>query len=136
MQYIQKILTSLLILSSLCSPGFADIQNTGFERRELDVQASGATAKEALQHCEEAALEQIVFTLVQTEAEKKNYAAIRSELLAQRDKYVTRIKILGKGTDATGGRFYKVKFEIQVKALQEFLTQKKVILSSQGSWQH
>lgn len=131
MRALTQSLTCLMAMACLSLPSWADIKPTDFDHREIEVQASGSTATEAMQHCEEAAIEAIVKTLVQTDAERQKYAAIRSELLDQRQKFVKRLKILGKGTDASGGRFYKVIFEVQAKEIQDFLTLNKVIRSTQ-----
>lgn len=125
-----KFLLTGLLLGSLLQPAYADIQ-TQYDQREIDVEASGASAKEALVHCEEAALASFVQILVQTEAEKQKYKAVRAELMEHRDQYVKRLKILGKGTNPDGGRFYKIRFQVQVKALRDFLIAKGVILSTQ-----
>ncbi len=125
-----SVLLALLGSPTALNPAQADVQNVNYGQREIEMSAEGLTAEEALVNCEQAAIESAIKPLVQTEEEQRKYQAIRQRLLADRALYLQRLKIVGKGTTASGGRFYKVVFKVEVGRLHEQLVKAGVILSA------
>ncbi|MBF2054983.1 MAG: hypothetical protein IGS03_16165 [Candidatus Sericytochromatia bacterium] len=113
------------------APAMADVKNLNYGVRELEVTAEGADANAALQNCEIMALEQALQELIQTPAEKEKYQARRAGLVARRAEFVKRLQIVGKGTTADGGRFYRIRFAVDLAKLRAELVSAGVILSQQ-----
>jgi len=134
-----KVLSRLLLatlLQTLLSQGLiggalADVKNIDYGVREFEVTAEGPDANQALVNCEIEALEQALKSLIQTEAEAAKYQQIREQLLSQRSQFVERLNIIGKGTTASGGRFYRIRFKVNLAALRSQLVSAGVILSHQ-----
>lgn len=127
---LQTVLTLALTQACLGLPVWADVQNLEYNQRELEITGEGATAEEALANSEMAALETVVLTLVQTEQEKERYTKIYARLMAERGKYLKRLKIIGKGTTEAGRRFYQIRFAVDVGLLREDLVKAGVIVSN------
>lgn len=125
-----SVLIALLSAPAAFHAANADVQNVNYGQREIEISAEGLTAEEALVNCEQAAIESALKPLVQTDEEQRKYQAIRQRLLADRAMYLQRLKIVGKGTTASGGRFYKVVFKVEVGRLHEQLVKAGVILSA------
>lgn len=129
---ILPVLTSALFAFSLLltEPAWADVQNLDYTTRELETVGTGANADAALADSGLKAFEEVLATLVQTEAEKQALAKIHPKLLAASDKYLKRLKILGKGTLENGGRYYKVRYQVLVQKLRTDLEQAGVIATT------
>lgn len=126
------VLLALLLMPVIPAPPVAaDVQNLNYGVRELEVTAEGPDANAALQNCEISALEQALQELIQTAAEKDKYQARRDSLLARRAEFVKRLQIVGKGTTADGGRFYRIRFAVDLGKLRAELVAAGVILSQQ-----
>ncbi|MGV3524114.1 MAG: hypothetical protein ACO1RX_07815 [Candidatus Sericytochromatia bacterium] len=110
----------------------ADVQNVDYNQRELEIQAEGNNAEAALSACEIQALEEVIQGLVHTEEERGKYARLREQLIQNRARYLKRLQILGKGTTEQGGRYYRIRFQVQVGDLRKDLQQAGVILSAQA----
>lgn len=117
---------------SLTAVSTADVQNIDYNQRELEIQAEGVNAEAALSACEIKALEEVIQSLVHTEEERSKYARLREQLLTDRTRYLKRLQILGKGTTEQGGRYYRIRFQVQVADLRKDLQQAGVILSAQA----
>lgn len=127
----KSLIAGFCLLTGLAaSPSFADVKNIDYGQKEVEITAEGKTADEAMANCELSAIEDAVKSLVQTDEEQRKYAELRSRLLADRAKYVKRLKIVGKGTTDGGGRFYTIRFQVQVGALRDQLVAAGVILSA------
>ncbi|MEZ0370417.1 MAG: hypothetical protein ACAI44_15105 [Candidatus Sericytochromatia bacterium] len=114
----------------MARPALAEVQNMDYNQREIEITAEGKTADEALSNCEQAALEEAVKALVQTDDEQAKYQKLRAQLLGARAQYLKRLKIVGKGTTDSGGRFYTILFRVEVGQLRDTLVKAGVILSS------
>lgn len=130
-----RILPVLISMFSGCCLLFsgiswADVKNLDYNVRELETVGTGAQAEAALADAGLKALEEVLASLVQTEAEKQALSKIRPQLLAQAEKYLKRLKILGKGTLENGGRYYKVRYQVLVKELRSDLEQAGVIVTT------
>jgi uncharacterized protein YrrD len=122
---------ALTLLLASAPLAWADVKNLDYSVREMEIIGQGPTAEEALANAELLALEQAVLSLVQTEGEQQLYKKIEAQILAQRTKYVTRQKILGKGTTEGGGRYYKLICKVNIALLRQDLEAAKVISSTQ-----
>lgn len=128
---VPVLLGLMLLPLAPLPPVRADVQNLNYGVRELEVTAEGTDANAALQNCEIMALEQALQELIQTAAEKDKYQARREGLLARRAEFVKRLNIVGKGTTASGGRFYRIRFAVDLGKLRAELVSAGVILSQQ-----
>lgn len=123
----RRALLPLLVAMSLqTSPALADVQNLDGDK-EVEITAEGLSAEEALKNCEFAAVDDTVKQWVQTDEERGKYAHLRAVLLEGRAEYLTRLEILGKGTTDAGGRYYTIRFRLDLKRLHERLIQSGVI---------
>jgi len=133
----KRIALSLAMACFAALPGFlslapvwADVQNLDYAVREVEAIGTGSNADAALLNSEIQALEAVLGGLIQTEQEKQAFAKIREQLLAGREKYLKRLKILGKGTTEEGGRYYKVLYQVAVKELRTDLEKAGVLVST------
>jgi uncharacterized protein YrrD len=127
----QTLTWALALLLASAPAAWADVKNLDYSVREVEIVGQGPTAEEALANAELMALQQAVLSLVQTEGEQQQYKRIEAKILEQRIKYVTRQKILGKGTTESGGRYYKLICKVNIALLRQDLEAAKVISSTQ-----
>ena len=130
-----RLLLLICLMGLSTAPGLApvaiaDVQNIDYGQREIEITAEGKTAEEAMSNCEQAAIETAAKSLVQTDEEQRKYAALRARLLADRAQYLKRLKIIGKGTTNSGGRFYTVLYRVEVGQLRDQLVKAGVIMSA------
>lgn len=131
MRRVKTIGLGLMLAAVLASPAFADVQADAGQK-ETEITAEGATAEEALVNCEIAALEEAIKALVQTDEEAAKYAKIQASVHQQRAQFVKRLQIVGKGTTDSGGRFYTIRFLVEVNQLKASLVKSGVILSARN----
>lgn len=131
---LKRLLTGFCLTLS-CLPllplktALADVKNVDYQQQELEVTGSGQSAEQALEQAEILALEKALGQLLQTEEERQKFEALRPQFYSERSAYVSRLKIIGKGTTAEGGRFYTIRFAVNVGKLRAALVEKGVILS-------
>lgn len=123
------LLSNLLLMGS--SVAWADVQNLDYSVRAVEVTGMGANAEAAMAQAEITAIEQVIATLVQTEAEKASYQRLRDTLLQQRPQWLEIDKVLGKGTTEDGGRYYKVAFKVKVADIRQALIKAQIIKATQ-----
>jgi len=126
---IQSLLCASLLLTAM--PAFADVKNIDYQFREVEISGQGPSAEQAIQNCEELALASALKELIQTDQEQEKLKPVLLKMLAQRDKYLKRLKILGKGTTAEGGRYYKILYQVNLAQMRQELEASGVILSAQ-----
>lgn len=126
---IQSLLCAGLLLIS--SPGIADVKNIDYQYRELEISGQGPTADAAMQNSEDLAIAAALKELIQTDGEQEKLKPVLLRMLAQRAKYLKRLKILGKGTTAEGGRYYKILYQVDLGLMRTELESAGVILSAQ-----
>lgn len=128
------LLSTLALIqgSWLMPPTQAQVQNLEYGIRELEVTAEGVDAHAALENCEIQALEQALQELIQTPLEAEKYQVRRQGLMARRAEFVRRLQIVGKGTTADDGRFYRIRFAVDLGKLRTELISSGVILSQQA----
>jgi hypothetical protein len=132
---VTRLLALCLFCSSLsfipmASPVWADVQNLDYAVREVEATGTGSSADAAMSDSEIKALEVVLSSLIQTEQEQQAYAKIRESLLAGREKYLKRLKVMGKGTTENGGRYYKILYQVLVKELRADLEKSGVLTST------
>ncbi len=127
--FIQAFICASLLLTA--NPVAADVKNIDYQFREIEISGQGPSATEAMQHCEELAISSALKELIQTDQEQEKLKPVLLRMLAQRKQYLKRLKILGKGTTAEGGRYYKVLYQVNLEQMRQELEQAGVILSAQ-----
>jgi hypothetical protein len=125
-------LTTVFLVGSWSSPLWADVKNLDYTVQELEVVGMGPNADAALLNAGMVALEQVLQTLLQTEPERQAFAKIRTDFLAQPDRYLKRLKIIAKGTHENGGRYYKILYQVQVADLRAALEKAGIIASARA----
>lgn len=127
---LQFALLLLLAQTPLLSQtALADVRNVQGQRT-VKVRGEGPDAKSALRDAEIAAIQMSISRLVHSEAELQKWNAIQADFLAQRKRFLKRLRIVGKGTTANQGRFYTIRFRVQEAQLREALVEAGVIQSS------
>lgn len=109
---------------------FADVENLDYKIRKVEISGEGEDINKATTDASIKALEQVIFTLVQTEEEKNKYSNIRNDFITNVGKYVEKLKIISKSTTNTG-RSVKILFQVNVESLRKDLIDKKIISSTQ-----
>ncbi|PIQ24459.1 hypothetical protein COW36_24730 [bacterium (Candidatus Blackallbacteria) CG17_big_fil_post_rev_8_21_14_2_50_48_46] len=133
---MHKFLSYCLGLALLCAslgvaPAVhADVKNLDYAVKELETMGVGSNADAAMADAEMKALQAVVDTLVQTDAERQAFAKVQEQVFAQREKYIKRLKILSKGSSEGGGRYYKIRYEVQVQTLRSDLEKAGIISST------
>jgi len=119
------ILISILFISMV----FADVENLDYDLRKVEITGIGNTADEAMKDAYIKSIEEIVFTMVQTEQEKKKYTDNRNNFINNVDKYTKKLQILSKGS-TDKGRYYKITFEVKVGELKKDLIAAGIITTT------
>ncbi len=100
---------------------------THLKHKDISVRGEGNKAKLALLDARHKAIDFIVKDLVQTDSEREKLEQFLPTLHANAKRYVKRLKIEAKGTTASGGRFYTIRYRVDVQSLKEALVQQAVI---------
>lgn len=124
-----KLVILFVIFNLYLSVSFADVENIDYKIRKVEVTGVGTTADEAMKDASIKSIEEVVFTMVQTEQEKKKYSDNRNNFINNVDKYTKRLQIISKGSTDTG-RYYKVIFEVNVEDLKKDLISAGIITTT------
>lgn len=95
--------------------------------RELDVRGEGPDASAALAQTQKNAINTLAYELTHTEAEQSKLLQYLPTLHQNQGQYLERLQIVSKGTLPSGGRFYVIRYRINVKALQDTLIAQQII---------
>lgn len=123
-----KLLLAACLCASLTGPALADVQNLN-GAKEVEITADGSSAEDALANCEKAAIDDAVKHLVQTDEEQARYQKFRAQLLDGRANLLTRLEIVGKGSTSEGGRYYTIRFKVEIGQIHDLLVKSGVIMS-------
>ena len=127
-KYFYKLLLILIFSLLFITPSFSDVQNIDYGIEKVTSTGLGDDLQLALKNAEINAIENVLFTLVQTNAEKSTYQGVRDKFIDNRKDYLKQIKIVGKkSTEA--GREITIDFEVDKGKLRQDLLDLKVISS-------
>ncbi len=129
-RYLAYTLCGLCLFSPLSlakAPAAQAEVITQLSVRELDVRGEGADAASALAQTQKNALNTLAYELTHTEAEQNKLVKYLPTLHAQQAQYLERLHIVAKGTLPSGGRFYVIRYRVNVKALKDTLIAQQII---------
>lgn len=102
---------------------------TQLSEREIEMRGEANEAADALIESQKNAINSIAYELTHTAAEQNKLLAFLPTLHANADTYLKRLQIVSKGTLPSGGRFYVIRYRVDIKAIQEAMIAKGIILA-------
>lgn len=100
---------------------------TQVSTREVEVRGEGANANAALMQARQKAIDKLAFEFIHTQIEEAKLKAFLPALYAHQKDYLTRLKIVGKGTLPDGGRFYVIRYRVNAKAIRSAMVAQQII---------